>query len=117
MTTQWRKLEGPSPRRIDPYLAWARSRDGERFQSLLKLKSIPLLFELNIPAADFALGRLAGRNPLPDDRRSWLEVPNLYAQPPPGFQATTFCTGLVSDQFFDELKRNDALRDTVKRFQ
>jgi hypothetical protein len=119
MNTHWKKLQSFAETvRIDPYLLWAQESDPVQLQMLLQSQRIPLLLELNIPASQLATGNWGeqGRRQGNEWKR-WLRIPNVYAHPSTGLEKTTFCTAIITGQFFEQLSENDALRRAIKRFQ
>ena len=73
-----------------PYLNWAFFTEFRYYGNWL-----PVLFELSIPAREFAVGKLAHGGTMPDGWQDWLRIPEAYANPPLGLEDYRFCTAWV----------------------
>lgn len=75
----------------------------------------PVILQLAVPATQFAVGNWIVSPPA--GWQSWIRVPWIYAYPPAKVGALTFCTATVKRKFFQQLRFNSALRQTVVRFE
>ncbi|HUQ76784.1 MAG TPA: hypothetical protein VM183_18845 [Burkholderiales bacterium] len=118
MPTAWRRLAGVTV--TEPYFEWARrnafryywTRADERPARL----AFPVIMDLAIPAANFERGDWGHTRP-PADWRQVISVPASYGRPPPGLEATSYCTATVREDFFDRLVVDPALRAVIRRIE
>ena len=102
---------------IDPYVVWAEATN---FVDLGVTPTpemrVPVIIELdnNLTAMQFAE---FVKNK--DKEWPWIQTSELYLNPAPGLENTTFCTANVTREFFAELGQNaqSELRQWIKRFE
>src|SRR5262245_36597351 len=132
MANKWRKLR-PARRLTrfgDPHFAALRALNPKRFEPGKRGRAgrrapgarrewFRALIELQPPltAREFAGGFWANGLKAPRGWRQWMRIPPVYANPPAGLANITFCTALVSAEFFQTLRTNRLLQTSIHRFQ
>ena len=132
MATNWKKLRRADrlTRFADPRFAALRAANPERFTGrkrgrngrrapAAKREWFRALIELRSPltASEFAAGFWDTGRKAPKGWEQWMRIPPVYSNLPAGLGKITFCTALVSGEFFQTLRTSRLLQRAIRRFQ
>ena len=106
----WANYRGATA--IDPYFVWAEATNYADLGIAPKPDMrVPVIMELAKETAEAFAKLVSGK----DADWPWIQMSTLYRDTPDELKATTFCTAIVSRDFFRQVAEGE-LMDWVKRF-